>query len=285
MQTRKSVYAGAIVLLMLLTVLVAGCTSTSPAASPTATVAPTAVPQNVTLAVFAAASLSGAFNETIAEYEAIHPNVKIVPQYAGTQVLVTQVQQGASADVFASASTSYMTTLVKGGYMVNSSVANFTENKLALIVPTNNPANISSLSDLNKSGVKVVICASTVPCGSYTLQVLNKTVNNSAYGPDFKTGVMANVVSKETDVNSAVSKIALGEADVAFVYQSDVPASMQSQIKVIALPENVNVLAIYPIGVLAQSKNQDVAQDFENYVLSANGTAILDKYHFIRISA
>jgi len=284
MQTRKPVYAGVIVLLMLLTVLVAGCT-TSPTASPTATATPTAAPQNVTLAVFAAASLSGAFNETIADYEALHPNVKIVPQYAGTQVLVTQVQQGASADVFASASTSYMTTLVKGGYMVNSSVANFTENKLALIVPTNNPANISSLSDLNKSGVKVVICASTVPCGSYTLQVLNKTVNNSAYGPTFKASVLKNVVSQETDVNSAVSKIALGEADVAFVYQSDVPASMQSQVKVIALPENVNVLAIYPIGVLAQSKNQGVAQDFENYVLSANGTAILDKYHFIRISA
>lgn len=270
---------------MLLTVLVAGCTSTSPVASPTATVAPTAAPQNVTLTVFAAASLSGAFNETIAQYETLHPNVNIVSQYAGTQVLVTQVQQGATPDVFASASTSYMNTLVKGGYMVNSTVANFTENKLALIVPTNNPANISSLSDLNKTGIKVVICAPTVPCGSYTLQVLNKTANNSAYGAAFKTGVLANVVSKETDVNSAVSKIALGEADVAFVYQSDVPASMQDKVKVITLPENVNVLAIYPIGVLAQSKNQDVAQDFENYVLSANGTAILDKYHFIRINA
>jgi molybdate transport system substrate-binding protein len=239
----------------------------------------------VTLTVFAAASLSGAFNETIADYEALHPNVNIVPQYAGTQVLVTQVQQGASADVFASASTSYMKTLVNGGFMANSTVANFTENKLALIVPTSNPANISSLSDLNKSGIKIVICAPSVPCGSYTLQVLNKTANNSAYGPAFKTGVIANVVSQETDVNSAVSKIALGEGDVAFVYQSDVPASMQGQVKVITLPDNVNVLAVYPIGVLAQSKNQDVAHDFENYVLSANGTAILDKYHFIRISA
>jgi molybdate transport system substrate-binding protein len=284
MHTKKSVYAGVVVLLMLLTVLVAGCTS-SPTASPTVTATPTAVPQNVTLTVFAAASLSGAFNETIADYEALHPNVNIMPTYAGTQVLVTQVQNGAPGDVFASASTSYMNTLVKGGYMVNSSVANFTENKLALIVPTNNPANISGLSDLNKSGVKIVICAPSVPCGSYTLQVLNKTANNSAYGPAFKTGVMANVVSQETDVNSAVSKIALGEADVAFVYQSDVPASMQGQVKVITLPDNVNVLAVYPIGVLSQSKNQAVAQDFENYVLSANGTAILDKYHFIRLNA
>ncbi len=285
MQNKKSAYAGVIVLLTLLTVLVAGCTSPSPTGSPTATAIPTPAPQNVTLTVFAAASLSGAFNETIANYEVLHPNVNIMPQYAGTQVLVTQVQQGASADIFASASTSYMSTLVKGGYMVNSTVANFTENKLALIVPTGNPANISSLYDLNKSGIKIVICAPSVPCGSYTLQVLNKTANNSAYGPAFKTGVMANVVSQETDVNSAVSKIALGEADVAFVYQSDVPASMQGQVKVIALPDSVNVLAVYPIGVLAQSKNQDVAQDFENYVLSANGTAILDKYHFIRLNA
>ncbi len=283
MQNKKSAYAGVIVLLTLLTVLVAGCTTTSPAASPTATATP--APQNVTLTVLAAASLSGAFNETIAQYEALHPNVNIMPTYAGTQVLKTQVENGAPGDVFASASTSYMNALVSEGYMSNSTVANFTENKLALIVPTNNPANISNLTDLSKSGIKIVICAPSVPCGSYTMQLLNKTVNNSLYGPTFKPAVLKNVVSQETDVNSAVSKIALGEADAAFVYQSDVPASMQSQVKVITLPDNVNVLAIYPIGVLSQSKNPTVAQDFENYVLSSNGTAILDKYHFIRISA
>lgn len=283
MYTKRSKYLGIAIILVLMAVMVAGCTTSSPTPSPTTSVTP--APQNVTLKVFAAASLSDAFNETAAQYKVLHPNVDIQFQFAGTQQIRTQVEQGAYADVFAAASTSHMNALVNEGFVNNSTVKNFTQNKLALIVPLSNPANISSLSDLNRSGIKLVICAPSVPCGSYTLQLLNKTVNNSAYGASFKPAVLKNVVSQETDVNSAVSKVALGEADAAFVYQSDVPASMQSKVKVIALPDSVNVLAVYPIAVLKESKNSVEAQDFENFVLSDSGKAILDKYHFIRLSA
>jgi molybdate transport system substrate-binding protein len=263
-------------------VLIAGCTTSSPSASPTANTAPAL--QNVTLKVFAAASLSDAFNETATQYKVLHPNVDIKFQFAGTQQIRTQVEQGAYADVFAAASTSHMNALISEGFVNNSTVRNFTQNKLALIVPLSNPANISSLSDLSKPGIKLVICAPSVPCGSYTQQLLNKTVNNSAYGASFKPAVLKNVVSQETDVNSAVSKVALGEADAAFVYQSDVPASMQDKVKVIALQDSVNVLAVYPIAVLKESKNSAEAQGFESFVLSDSGKAILDKYHFIRLS-
>lgn len=281
MQTRKSVNVGVIVLLMLLTVLVAGCTSTSPTASPTVIATPTPAPQNVTLTVFAAASLSDAFNETAANYEALHPEVKVDIQFAGTQALRTQIEQGAYADVFAAASTTHMNAVIKEGLINNSTNANFTKNKLSVIVPKSNPANITNVSDLSKSGIKLVICAPSVPCGSYTLQLLNKSANMSAYGISYKSGVMANVVSQEDNVNNAVSKIALGEADAAFVYQSDVPLTMKDQITAIAIPEDLNVVAVYPIAVLKESKNQAVADDFENYVLSADGQAILKKYGFI----
>lgn len=268
-----------ILAVLLLSVLVAGCTTSSPSVSPTA--APTAVPQQTILTVFAAASLSTAFNDTIKAYEANHTNVVIVPQYAGTQALVTQVQQGAYADVFASASTSYMTTMKNGGYMNNSTVANFTKNKLAIIVPASNPANITSMADLAKPGVKLVICAPSVPCGSYTLQVLNKSVANASYGPSYNSSVMANVVSQETDVNSAISKVALGEADAAFVYKSDVPASMQDKVTFVQIPDSLNVVVTYPIGVLAQSKDQADAQGFVSFVLSPDGQAILKNHGFI----
>ena len=174
MQSRKSVYAGVIVLLMLLTVLVAGCTSTSPSASPSVTATPTPAPQNVTLTVFAAASLSDAFNETAANFEVAHPNVLVTLQFAGTQQLRTQIEQGAYADVLASASTTHMNALINEGMVNNSTNTNFTKNKLSVIVPKSNPANITNVSDLSKSGIKLVICAPSVPCGSYTLQLLNK---------------------------------------------------------------------------------------------------------------
>ncbi len=282
MYNKRSAYFGVAILLILLTVAIAGCTTSSPSASPTASAAtPTPVAQQTTLTVYAAASLGDAFNETATAYEAQHPGVNIVYNFAGTQTLVTQVEQGApQADVFASASTKYMTQLSGEGFINNSTIVNFTNNSLAIIVPAGNPANITSINDLAKPGVKIVIGATSVPCGSYTQQLLNKSVNVTGYGQDFATNVRANVVSTEPDVNSIVSKVALGEADAGFVYVSDVPASMQSQVKTIAIPSDVNVIAVYPIGVFQQSKDQADAESFIQFVLSSDGKAILDNHGF-----
>ncbi|WP_424358935.1 molybdate ABC transporter substrate-binding protein [Methanocella sp. MCL-LM] len=284
MTNRKPVYIASIIILiaLLIAILVAGCTTPAPTAhTATPTVAPTQAPvQKTDLTVFAAASLKDAFNETEASFEATHQDVNVVYNFDGSQALRTQIEQGATADVFASASTSHMNALKNQSLMNNSTVVNFANNKLAVIVPRENPADISTMSDLAKPGVKIVIGNKDVPVGSYTLQILDKAANNSTYGPDFRTKVKANVVSEETTVNYVVSKVALGEADAGFVYVSDVPAEYRAKVTVVTIPDSLNVIAVYPIGVVGESKNQEDAKAFVNYVKSDDGKAILQKYGF-----
>jgi len=255
-------------LLSVLVVTTSGCTTTQNT-------------QSTKLTVFAAASLTDAFNETAQAFEANNSGVTVALNYAGSQVLATQIKQGATADVFASADQKNMKSVQDAGLMNNSSVAIFAENKLAIIVPTGNPANITSLIDLAKPGVKLDICNSSVPCGNYTLQMLAKASNNSTYGSGFTNSVLANVVSQETNVNDVVAKVALGQADAGMVYKSDLPAAYQSKVQVITIPDSVNVLAQYPVGILSGSQNAQLAQSFINFVTSPAGQAILLKYGFI----
>ncbi len=254
-------------LLSVLVVTTCGCTTTST--------------QSTKLTVYAAASLTSAFNQTAQAFEANNTGVNVTFNYAGSQILATQLQQGAPADVFASADLAHMNSVQDAGLMNNSSITIFAENYLAIIVPTSNPANITSLSDLAKSGVKLDIANSSVPVGNYSLQMLAKASNNSTYGSSFKNSVLANVVSEETNVNDVVAKVALGQADAGIVYKSDVPAAYQSKVQVIAIPHSVNVLAQYPIGVVSSSSNAQLAQSFINYVTSPDGQAILQSYGFI----
>jgi molybdate transport system substrate-binding protein len=245
-------------------------------ASPT----PTTPAVKTDVNVFAAASLTDAFTEMKAAFETSHKDVNLVFNFDGSQALRTQIEQGASADVFASASTSHMTALKNKAMMNNSTIVNFVNNKLAVIVPKTNPAGITSLANLSKPGVKLVIGGTEVPVGNYTLQILDKMANDSAYGPDYKTKVLGNVVSRETTVNSVVAKVALGEADAGFVYVSDVPAQYKDKVTILTIPDSINVIAVYPIGVLSSSKSPDKAQAFIDFVKSAEGKAILLKYGF-----
>ena len=254
-------------LLSVLVVSTCGCT-TQPA-------------QGTKLTVFAAASLTGAFNETAKAFEANNSGVTVAFNYAGSQILATQLKQGASADVFASADQKNMQTVQDAGLMNNSSITIFAQNKLSIIVPTGNPASITSLTDLAKPGVKLDICNSSVPCGSYTLQMLAKAFNSTSYGSSFVNSFKANVISQETNVNDVVTRVAVGQADAGIVYKSDVPAAYQSKVQVITIPDSVNVLAQYPIGVVSSSQNAQLAQSWINYVTSPDGRAILLKYGFI----
>jgi molybdate transport system substrate-binding protein len=254
-------------LLSVLVVTTCGCTTTST--------------QSTKLTVYAAASLTDAFNQTGQAFGANNSGVTVAFNYAGSQVLATQIKQGATADVFASADQKNMKTVQDAGLMNNSSVVVFAENKLAIIVPTANPANVTSLADLAKPGVKLDIENSSVPAGNYSLQMLAKASNNSTYGSGFERSVLANVVSQETNVNDVVTKVALGQADAGLVYKSDVPAAYQSKVQVITIPDSVNVLAHYYIGVVSASSNAQQAQNFINFVTSPGGQAILSSYGFI----
>jgi len=231
------------------------------------------------LVVFTAASLTGAFSEIADMYEE-ETGIKVVSNFDGSQALRTQIEHGAYADVFASANNKQMNALKDLGLMNNSSVSIFTRNKLSLIIPKDNPAEISNLRDIVKPGVKIVIGTKDVPVGDYALQIIDKLGNDSAYGPEYKEKVLANIISQETNVNYVVTKIALGEADVGFAYVSDVTLELSSRVSQIEIPDEYNIIAEYPIGITTESRYAAEALDFINLVKSEEGRAVLERYGF-----
>jgi molybdate transport system substrate-binding protein len=173
-----------------------------------------------------------------------------------------------------------MNALKGMGLTNNSSVSVFTRNKLSLIVPKDNPAGISNLSDLAEPGVKIIIGTKDVPVGDYALQIIGKLGNDSAYGPEYKEKVLANIISQETNVNYVVTKIALGEADVGFAYVSDITEDLSGKVDKVEIPDEYNVIAEYPMGILNESKYPAEAEEFIDLVKSEEGRAVLEKYGF-----
>jgi molybdate transport system substrate-binding protein len=231
------------------------------------------------LTVFTAASLTGAFGE-IGQMYKNETNISVAFNFDGSQALRTQMENGAYADVFASANEKQMKAAKNDGLMNNSSVVIFTKNKLSLIVPKGNPARIINLSDLAKPGLKIVMGTKDVPVGDYALQIISKLGNDSAYGPDYKTKVLANVISQETNVNYVVTKVVLGEADAGFAYVSDITKNLTSKVDKIDIPDEYNVIAQYPMGILLESKYPVESQEFISLVMSDKGKAVLEKYGF-----
>ncbi|HYB00898.1 MAG TPA: molybdate ABC transporter substrate-binding protein [Ktedonobacteraceae bacterium] len=267
-------------LLVAVCMLLASCGSSSTGSSSSGSTTPTSTPTAapVTLNVFGAASLTAAFGEIKTKFEAANPNVKVTYNFAGSNTLATQITQGAPADVFASADTNNMN---KVSSLVNTPQT-FARNKVIVIVPANNPANIKTLHDLAKPGVKIAVANSSVPVGNYTLEVLNKMGQSSEYGPAYESAVKANFVTQETSVSGVVQKVQLGEVDAGYVYVSDA-FSAGSKVSSITIPDQYNILADYPIATVKDSKNLSTAQSFVQYVLSPDGQAILAKYHFIPV--
>ena len=253
-------------------------TQVSPTLVPTA-VPPTATPEPQTLTVFAAASLTDAFTEIGAAFDAANPGVTVTLNFAGSQALRTQIEEGAPADVFASASGKEMDTLVTGSFVTKDVPQIFLTNKLVVILPADNPAALEKLEDLTKPGIKLVLAAEEVPVGNYARQALDKM--NGSFGTDFKDKVLANVVSNEDNVKQVVAKVQLGEADAGIVYISDAIAA--PELKIIEIPADLNVIAKYPIAPLTKSENADLAAKFTEYVLSAEGQAVLQKWGFAPI--
>lgn len=231
------------------------------------------------LTVFCAASLTGAFGE-IGNLYKNETNIRVVFNFDGSQVLRTQIENGAYADIFVSANKKQMNLLKNEGFTNNSSIAIFTKTKPVIIVPKDNPAKIQNISDLAKPGLKIVIGTKDVPIGDYTLQILARLANDSAFGPWFTKKVIANVVSNETNVNYITSKVALGEADAGIAYKSDITKDLATKITKIEIPDKYNVVAEYPVGILNQSKYPVQAQKFINLVESDKGMAVLEKYGF-----
>ncbi|MDD5186881.1 MAG: molybdate ABC transporter substrate-binding protein [Methanoregula sp.] len=262
-----SLAAGIFILALL---LVAGCTSSAPAPAQ----------EKKELTVFAAASLTGALTGIAQAYETAHPDTKIVLNFDGSQALRTQIEQGAHADLFLSANTKHMTALQGEGLIINNSVRVFAKNKLALLVPKDNRANITSLSDLATPGIRLVMGTQEVPFGDYTRQMLGKMANDSAYGSAYQDAVLNNVISEEPAVTGLVARLCLGEADAGIAYASDVSEGDRVLITTLPVPDQYNVIAIYPLGIVRESAVQDRATAFAQFITSPGGDAILSRYGF-----
>ena len=242
---------------------------------------PTATPTPRTLTVFAAASLTGSFGDIGKAFEAANPGVTVTFNFAGTQALATQLTQGAQADVFASANHTYMDNLVIAA-LVAPGYKDFVTNLLEVILPANNPANLQTLQDLAKPALKLVLEDKSVPAGAYSLTILDNLGKDAVYGADFKTKVLANVVSYETDVKQVVAKVQLGEADAGIVYVTDAIAA--PTLKTIEIPANFNVIAKYPIAALGNAPQPALAAAFVGYVLSPAGQAAMKKWGFTPVT-
>lgn len=233
-------------------------------------------PESRTLTIFAAASLTDAFTEIGTAFESVNPGVTTTFNFAGSQALETQIEEGAPVDVFASASGREMDALVTGNFVAADAVQVFLTNELIVILPADNPAMLGSLEDLAKPGIKLVFASEEVPAGKYTRQALD--LMDTSFGHGFKDMVLANIVSNEENVKQVVAKVQLGEADAGIVYVSDSIAA--SNLNSIAIPANLNVVAKYPIVPLVKSKNAELAAQFIDFVLSAEGQAVLAKWGF-----
>ncbi|HEY7908105.1 MAG TPA: molybdate ABC transporter substrate-binding protein [Thermomicrobiales bacterium] len=231
-----------------------------------------------TLTVFAAASLTESFTEIKATFEKANPSVTVTYNFAGSQALVTQMTQGAPADVFASADQPNMDNAIKGGVIAGTPQI-FVKNKLVIIVPKDNKAGIATPKDLAKPGIKFDTAQASVPVGTYTQQALDNFSKLPEYGADFKANVNKNTVSQEDNVKAIVQKVQLGEADAGIVYATDAQAA-KDKLTLIDIPDAQNVIATYPVAVVKGAKQAALGQKFIAYLLSADGQAILQKYGF-----
>jgi molybdate transport system substrate-binding protein len=232
--------------------------------------------------VFAAASLTDSFNQMVEGFAQKSGGAKVVFSFAGSNALRAQIEQGAKADVFASANTTEMDALVKGG-LISGQSQTFAKNKLVIIVPKANPGKVEKPQDLAKSGLKIVAAGQSVPVGSYFLQILDKMNADASYGAGFKDRVTKNFISQETDVKQVVAKIQLGEGDAGVVYLTDITAKAAPDLTVIDIPDAFNVVAQYPIAVVKNAPQSALAQAFIDYVLSPDGQQILKKNNFVPV--
>jgi len=217
------------------------------------------------LTVFAAASLTESFNAVQASLKTTDPGLSLTYNFGGSGALVTQIQQGAPADVIATADPASMKKLTDA-HLVEPPTA-FARNKLEILVEPGNPKGIKALSDLARTDIKVVLEDETVPAGKYSAQALQTA------------GVTVSPVSKEADVKAAVAKVTTGEADATIVYVTDVDAA-GSKGQGVEIPDAVNVVAEYPIAIVKATKNQAGAAAFVDDVVTGAGQDALRKRGF-----
>jgi molybdate transport system substrate-binding protein len=219
-----------------------------------------------TVTVFAAASLTESFTQIGKDFEAANPGVKVTFNFAGSSALATQINQGAPADVFASAAPANMATVTDAGNG-DGTPTTFARNQLVIAVPKGNPDGVAGLADLTKPDVKVALCAEQVPCGAAAKKALDAS------------GAKLTPVTLEQDVKAALSKVTLGEVDAALVYRTDAKAAA-SEVDGVEFPESSGAVNDYPISLVKDAPNKPAAQAFLDWVLSGKGKTVLTQAGF-----
>jgi molybdate transport system substrate-binding protein len=239
------------------------CSSNTPAASPTTTPnSTTSSAQAVsgTVTVLAAASLQEAFTALGKQFEAARPGVTVKLSFGASSSLAQQVNQGAPADVFASASPTNMKQVTEAGGAI--APKNFVRNVMEIAVPPSNPAKVTGVADLARPGVKVALCQPQVPCGAVAAQVFKNA------------GITVTPVTLEQDVKSTLTKVELNEVDAGMVYATDVEAG-GAKVLGVQIRAEINASTEYPIAALSKAPNSAGAQAFVEYVLSPAGQDLL----------
>jgi molybdate transport system substrate-binding protein len=245
--------------------IVSGCGSSNNASSTSST---SGAAGGGKLIVFAAASLKKSFADIGEQFKTDNPGSDVEFSFAGSSDLVTQLTQGAPADVFASADTKNMDKAAQADLLSGSPV-NFASNTLTIVTAPGNPKKIASFKDLTQPGLSVVVCAPQVPCGSATATV------------EKATGVKLNPVSEESQVTDVLGKVTSGQADAGLVYVTDAQGTGDN-VTAVAFPESSEAFNTYPIAVLTQSKNQDLAKKFVDLVTGEAGQKVLNAAGFAK---
>ena len=277
-----------VVLLFVLLFVLAACSNAggSPSASSAPSLAPTTAAsaspapsaEAVELTIYGAASLKGALEAAEAAYETANPGTTVTLSTGSSAALETQIEQGAPADVFLSADTANPKKLVDKG-LADGAAVTFAGNKLTVIVPTANPAGITSPKDLAKSGVKVIAAGDEVPVTKYATLFVENLAKEAGYPAGFAAKYTANIASKEEDVKSVVAKIEIGEGDAGIVYVTDAKAS--TKVTPVDVPETANVPATYAGVVVKASRNAAAAKAFLDWFAGPDGQATLETFGFL----
>lgn len=229
------------------------------------------------LIVFAAASLSDSFAELERVFENSHPDVDLILNFASSSQLATQLSEGVTADVFASANENQMQVVMTNGRVDPAGVRSFIANELTILVPAGNPANIQTIDDLGNANVSILMAVEGVPVRDYADQIIH-----TLPGSDQKA-IYENLVSEESNVRQVSTKIALGEADAGIVYTSDITPDITEWVEKIEIPDSLNVIARYPIAAIEDSEAGELAREFIDFVLGETGQEILMDWGFISI--
>lgn len=235
------------------------------------------------LTIYAAASLAEAFTRLGEVFESSHPNVEVVISFAGSQQIAQQLSQGAPGDLFASANAKQMENVISAGRVMSGADQEFIQNQLMVILPGDNPGIIAGVRDLIKPGLRLILADKSTPVGLYSQKMLERANQQIGFGEDYKEKVLGNVVSYEENVRAVLTKITLGEADAGIVYVSDAAGAQGEDIRMIPIPEEINVTASYYIAPLRDSSEKDLGLDFIALVLSPEGQDILNGYGFMKL--